>query len=55
MATLKEYLVLSQIAYNDFYIREEGRTIGNLLDNSKLVKSSLINYLNEEGNEVWKN
>ncbi|NLE04616.1 MAG: DUF2974 domain-containing protein, partial [Crenarchaeota archaeon] len=52
MATLKEYLVLSQIAYNDFLNREIDLAIGKLIDDSK---SSLSNYLNIKGNEVWKN
>ena len=55
MATLKEYLVLSQIAYNDFYVGEIDQTIGNLLDNSETEKSSLKLYLNEGENGIWKN
>jgi hypothetical protein len=52
MATLKEYLVLSQIAYNDFYDGENGKTIKNIQRDSK---SSLYKYLTKKGNEIWKN
>lgn len=53
MATLKEYLVLSQIAYNDFdKIEEINFTIGQLFEESK---SSLNIYLNDDKNRIWKN
>ena len=55
MVTLKEYLVLSQIAYNDFYDEEKRLSIGKLLDNSDAEESSLELYLNEGENGVWKN
>jgi hypothetical protein len=54
VATLKEYLVLSQIAYNDFDIihKEFGKTIKTLMDSSK---SSLYKFLTEKGKkrEFW--
>ena len=52
MVTLKEYLVLSQIAYNDFQKNEINETIGILFDDSISI---LIKYLNEEENGIWKN
>jgi hypothetical protein len=51
MATLKEYLVLCQIAYNDFDIENERKfTIGELLK----LKSSLNKYINDDKNKIWK-
>jgi hypothetical protein len=52
MTTLKEYLVLSQISYNDFYEGEIDLSIGQILN---ILQSSLNKYLAKKGNEVWKN
>jgi hypothetical protein len=52
MATLKEYLLLSQIAYNDFFPGEKKQSIDKIIDKSD---SSLNKFLNEEdkNREFW--
>jgi hypothetical protein len=52
MATLKEYLVLSQIAYNDFdnENKEFGKTVKKILDDQR---SSLYNFLHKKNREFW--
>jgi hypothetical protein len=52
MATYKENITLSQIAYVNFSDNEKGMTIGQLLAKED---SSLSKWLNKDENMIWKN
>ena len=53
MASFKENLILSQIAYNNFFEsgKREKMTVGGLL---KDKESSLYKYLSKKENAVWR-